>query len=79
MYQAAIEVLADPDAVVFVEGWVKENPDTGFVTEIEVADFRLAPEFSVESYQAMLGTMPDFTGNLTTAEYIDRQRDGHDA
>jgi hypothetical protein len=40
-----VEVLADEDAVVFVEGWTTASTETGLVTEIEVTDFRLAPEF----------------------------------
>ena len=34
MYQAAVDVLADPSAVVLVEGWAKEDADSGWVTEL---------------------------------------------
>lgn len=69
-YRAAVEVLADAEAVVFVEGWVTEDADTGLATEIEVADFRLAPKFSEEIYRSALGTLPDFTGDLETTDYL---------
>ncbi len=76
LYGSAVEVLADPDAVVFVEGWTTESAETGGVSEIEVTDFRLAPEFNEEVYQRGVGSMPDFTGDLETSEYIREARDG---
>lgn len=74
-YQAAVEVLADPDAVVFVEGETTQDPMTGEVTAMEVVDFRLAPEFSVDAFQSWVGSMPDFTGSRTTQEHLDLLRD----
>jgi hypothetical protein len=69
-YKAAVEVLADPDAVVFVEGESTQDPVTGDVTAVEVADFRLAPEYSAEALAAWIGSMPDFTGSRTTEEHL---------
>jgi hypothetical protein len=40
MYQAAVELLTDRNAVVFVEGFIREDADTGETSEIEVKDFR---------------------------------------
>lgn len=74
MYHSAVEVLSDPQAVVFVEGLVREDPETGFATDIEVTDFRLAPEFKLDVYQAGLGAVPDYTGTLSSAEFIEQQR-----
>lgn len=74
MYRSAVEVLNDPDAVVFVEGWVKEDPETGFVTDIEATDFRLAPAFRYDSYSAGRGSMPDYTGGLTTRDFLEKLR-----
>lgn len=70
MYQAAVEVLAERDAVIFVEGWVKENPDTGLAEAVEVTDFRPAPEFDEQQYHTMLGSMPDYTGELSTEVFV---------
>jgi len=75
MYQSAVKVLADPEAVVFVEGWLRQEAATGQVTEIAVADFRLAPEFSKEVYRSTLGALPDYTGKLSTREFLERLRD----
>ena len=74
MYRGAVELLQDPDAVVFVEGWVKEDPETGFVTEIDVVDFRLAPAFSPETLQQGFGSIPDYTGALSTGEFLEQVR-----
>jgi hypothetical protein len=70
LYRSAVEVLADPGAVVFVEGWTTESAETGFITEVDIVDFRLAPEFREEAYRAGLGSQPDFTGELETADFI---------
>ncbi len=75
MYQAAVNVLTDPQSVVYVEGWVHENAETGFATDIDVSDFRLAPDFSLEAYRDGLGSLPDYTGGLSTAEHIANLRD----
>lgn len=74
MYGAAVEVMSDPQGVLFVEGMVKEDPETGHVTDIEVTDFRLAPEFLIEAYRLGLGVLPDYTGTLSAAEFIDQLR-----
>jgi hypothetical protein len=76
MYHGAVELLQDPDAVVFVEGWVKEDPETGFVTEIDVVDFRPAPEFSLEAHKLGVGSMPDYTGAKSTADFLSEVRNG---
>lgn len=74
MYRNAVELLQDPDAVVFVEGWVKEDPETGFVTEIDVEDFRLAPAFSLEEHRRGVGSVPDYTGALSTGDFLEQVR-----
>jgi hypothetical protein len=74
MYRSAVEVLEDPDAVVFVEGWLKEDPETGYVTDMEVSDFRPAPTFSEASLGTVRGSMPDYTGGLTTKEFLQKLR-----
>jgi hypothetical protein len=70
LYRNAVGVLADPDAVVFVEGWTRESTETGYVSEIQVTDFRLAPEFREEVYRAGIGSQPDYTGGLETTDFI---------
>lgn len=75
MYQAAVELLTDRNTVVFVEGYIREDADTGETSEIEVKDFRPAPVFSKEEFERSLGTVPDYTGVLTTEEFVDKARE----
>lgn len=76
LYRNAVEVLGDPDAVVFVEGWTTESVETGFISEVNVSDFRLAPDFREEDYRFGLGSQPGFTGAMETQDYIREARDG---
>lgn len=57
-HSAAVELMNDRDAIVFVEGWIKEDTATGRTCEIRAEDFRLAPAFDLDLYQRMLGSMP---------------------
>ncbi len=75
MYHAAVEVLQDPQAVVLVEGWTRENRDTSFVEEVDATDFRAAPAFSADAIRAGFGSVPDYTGSQSTSEYIDEARE----
>ena len=59
-YQAMVELLEDQQAVVFVEGSLRLDPETQFVKRVQVEDFRPAPEFSLQRYQQALGSVPDY-------------------
>ncbi len=74
MYQSAVELLENRDAVVFVEGWLKEDAATGHTREIRVEDFRPAPDFDLALYREMLGSMPDYTGRLSSEECVREAR-----
>jgi hypothetical protein len=56
MYEHAVETLKERDAVVFVEGEVSEDSEKGVVTDIEVTDFTLAPEFDEIEMESMIGS-----------------------
>jgi len=70
MYQAAVDLLEDRDAVVFVEGWLKEDAATGQTREVNAEDFRPAPIFDPDLYRRMLGAMPDYTGSQSSEESV---------
>jgi hypothetical protein len=78
MYHAAVDVLQDKDAVVFVEGQVTENMAVGQVESIEVTDFRLAPEFDLNKFDSFIGSMPRLTGNKTTEQSVEAFRTNAD-
>ena len=58
-YDGIVALLDDKDAVVFVEGDVKEDPATGFITEIDVKDFTPAPAFDERDFEDLIGAFPD--------------------
>jgi hypothetical protein len=60
-----VDVLEDKDEIIFVEGQVRENPDTGLITEIEVANFTPAPDFDAEEFESLIGSFsaPKTDGN----------------
>jgi len=55
-YEAVIDVLEDKDEIIFVEGDVREDPKTGLITEIEVANFTPAPHFNAEEFESLIGS-----------------------
>jgi hypothetical protein len=75
-YAAAVELLTEREAVVFVEGETTQDTAKNQVTSIQVASFRLAPEFSLDALRAWAGSFPDFTGSLSTEAHLDLIRHG---
>ena len=59
-YKAIVDLLEDQQAIVFVEGWLRLDPETQFVKRVQVEEFRPAPDFSLDAYKRMLGSMPDY-------------------
>lgn len=76
MYQHAVALLHDEDAVVSVEGTVTEDSSTGLVTEIEVTEFTPCPLFDLEAFEKMIGAFPRaLTGGKDSALLMDEYRD----
>lgn len=74
LYQDAVELLADKEAVVFVEGWLREDATTGMIREIRVEDFTPAIEFNEKAVEALFGALPDYTGTLTSEQFVECSR-----
>jgi len=76
MYQGAVALLRDEDAVVFIEGLVTEDSSTGFVTEMDVTEFTPAPEFDLQAFEGMIGAFPKaLTGGRDSGKLLDDLRD----
>jgi hypothetical protein len=76
MYQGAVELLHDENAVISVEGIVVEDSSTGLVTEMEVTEFTPAPNFDLQSFERMIGAFPRaLTGGKDSAALLDEFRD----
>ncbi|MCL1633527.1 hypothetical protein M2650_02550 [Luteimonas sp. SX5] len=71
MYKAAVELLEDKEAIVFVEGWLREDATTGITREIKVEDFTPACDFNEAEVSALFGSVPDYTGNLTSEQFVE--------
>jgi hypothetical protein len=79
MYEAAIDTMSEPNAVIFVEGTVTENLCSGVIESIEVSDFHLAPQFDLEFFESFIGSKPSLTGDITSEQLIRSLRDEEDA
>ncbi|WP_148300518.1 hypothetical protein [Holophaga foetida] len=75
LYPEAVRALNDPGAVVFIDGQVTEDPDTGDTVEIQAEHIRPAPQFSLDLFNSMLGAIPDYTDPMTTLEHTEVFRD----
>lgn len=75
MYEQVVGLLSDRSGVIFVEGYVREDADTGETAEIDGKYFRLAPEFDPDVFDHSLGSIPDYTGLLTTEQYVEQFRE----
>jgi hypothetical protein len=76
MYQGAVALLHDEDAVISVEGIVSEDSSTGLVTEIDVTEFTPAPTFDLQAFERMVGAFPKaLTGGRDSAALLDEYRD----
>ncbi|MEQ1513243.1 MAG: hypothetical protein ABL934_11275 [Lysobacteraceae bacterium] len=73
-YQAAVELLEDKNAVVFVEGWLREDVSSGATREVRVEDFTPAVEFDEKAVEGLFGAVADYTGNLTSEQFVKRIR-----
>ena len=66
--------MLEPNAIIFVEGEVSEDREKGQVTSIRAAKFRPAPDFDDAWIGDFVGSYPEYTGNLSTEEFIIKVR-----
>lgn len=72
-YDKVAKILRDRDAIVQVEGWFTTN-QLGEKTDMEVEIIDKCPEYRDGDLEKFFGIDPDFTGSLSTDEYIDKIR-----
>lgn len=74
-YAKVAALFKDENAVVTVQGLTTYNRISG-KSEITMAHaFDVAPNFSTEDFESFFGADPNFTGELSTEEFIRRARD----
>jgi len=80
LYQGAVALLRDEDAIISVEGLVIEDSSTGLVTEMDVTEFTPAPTFDLAQFERMIGAFPKaLTGGRDAAELLDEDRNNGDS
>jgi len=80
LYQGAVALLHDEDAIISVEGLVTEDSSTGLVTEMDVTEFTPAPTFDLAQFERMIGAFPKaLTGGRDAAELLDEDRNNGDS
>src|SRR5262249_2925980 len=72
-YDKVATLLKDRDAVVQVEGWFTTN-QLGDQATMEIETIEKCTEYQEGDLEKFFGSDPDFTGRLTTEEYIDKIR-----
>ncbi len=72
-YGEIIRALIARSAVVNIEGWMKVV--NGEVEHVEIAKIRVMPKLRDGDIDAFFGCDPDFTGKMSTEEYLDHLRE----
>ena len=73
-YHNVIEQLEDQDQVVFVSGLMKLSRINRKIDELKVEKIAPAPSYKEGDLGRFIGGCPDLTGDLSTADYVDKFR-----
>lgn len=71
MHERVYRAHKRPNAVVHVYGNIEWDRATGQIVEMAASDLEIAEPLSEFEFQKLIGSAPNFTGALTTDEYID--------
>lgn len=71
MHDRVYRAHKSPNAVVHVYGMIEWDRATGQIVEVDSSDLEIAAPLSDAEFQNLIGSAPNFTGALTTDEYID--------
>lgn len=73
LYDKIIRVLHKQNALVNVEGWLRQDisEDSAYLHIDHLSEL---PEYKEGTIEKLFGCDPDFTGNLSTVEYLDKIR-----
>jgi hypothetical protein len=75
LYQDVHDAAARRHAMVYVHGLVTVRRVDREVTKFNVERIKVAPALSEDRYQAFFGADPDYTGSLSSEDFIERNRD----
>jgi len=71
-YERIWELLKSRDAVVNVEGWITKRP--GEVNHLKIETISPSAEYQAGDLEKFFGIDPNFTGDMSTGEYLDDLR-----
>lgn len=71
-YDQIWELLKSRDAIVNVEGWIRRKP--GEVDHLKIETISPSTEYQEGDLERFFGLDPDFTGDLSTEDYVDDLR-----
>jgi hypothetical protein len=74
LYSSIVAALARPHAIVHVYGTVKTNVEDRSLDTMRVTRIEVAEQLTDEEFEKFFGCAPNFTGDLSTSEFLDRMR-----
>jgi hypothetical protein len=75
MYDQIYRLYEDKDAIVNLSGRIVMDRATGWINEVRVHWVKTYAPLSDSEFEKFFGLAPDLTGDLSTAEFIDKIRD----
>jgi hypothetical protein len=74
LYHAVVEACERPHAVVYVHGRITARRVDRELIKLRADRIKVAPALSDERYRAFFGIDPDYTGELSSEDFIERGR-----
>jgi hypothetical protein len=71
LYSKVHQATRVPNTVIHVYGDIRWDRATNAIIEVEAKDLDLTEALSEQDFERLFGSIPDFTGTMSTADYID--------
>jgi hypothetical protein len=71
LYGKVHQATRVPNMVVYVYGEIHWDRATNAIIEVDAADLDPAEPLTEAQFQSIFGSMPEFTGTMSTADYIE--------
>jgi hypothetical protein len=78
LYDDVVKAVEHPNTIVHVYGTVKTNLEDRSLDTMKVSRIDIAEKLTEEDFNKFFGCAPNFTGELSTTEFIDRMRRRHE-
>jgi hypothetical protein len=77
-YKQVVNLLSRSDAVVLVSGMTRASRSDRKIEYVRVERMEASKPLSPQRFRRMIGAIPDFTGELSTSDFLARIRGGAD-